>query len=122
MKLNDMAMYLLGEYLIDSAHELDEFYNDSMELLRGVANEKKIEFDEYYNTRWANSADTIVDFNELYFDDPDKRDLYVLLSAQVDVDIFSYLEYVWSNYYHEKLTMAIVKSKAEELISKGTKF
>lgn len=73
MKLNDIAMHLLGEYLIDSVHELDEFYNDSMELLRGVANEKKIEFDEYYHTRWVNSADTIVNFNELYFDDTDKR-------------------------------------------------
>lgn len=115
-------MYLLGEYLIDSVQEPDEFYNDSMELLRGVANEKKIEFDEYYHTRWKNSADTIVNFNELYFADIDKRDLYVLLSAQVDGDIFSYLEYVWRNFYHEKLTIAILKAKVEELISKGTKF
>lgn len=58
-----------------------------MELLRGVANEKKIEFDEYYHTRWENSADTIVNFNEMYFNDTDKRDIYILLSAQVDVDI-----------------------------------
>ena len=40
MKLNDMTMYLLGEYLIDSADNLQEFYDDSMELIRGVAEEK----------------------------------------------------------------------------------
>lgn len=122
MKLNDMTMYLLGEYLIDSAINLQEFYDDAMELIRGAADEKEIEFDEYYRKRWENSADTILSFDEMYFSDPDKRDLYVYLSAQVDEDIFSYLDYVWSNFYHKKLTVEILKTKVKELIQKGTKF
>lgn len=122
MNLNDMTMYLLGEYLIDSADDLNEFYSDSMELLRGVADEKEIEFDEYYRTKWANSADTLVCFDEIYFSDSDKRDLYVFLSAQVDDDIYTYLDYVWNSIYHEKLSNEILKDKIQDIIKKGVKF
>lgn len=122
MNLNDMTMYLLGEYLIDSADDLNEFYSDSMELLRGVADEKEIEFDEYYRTKWGNSADTLVSFDEIYFSDSDKRDLYVFLSAQVDDDIYTYLDYVWNSVYHEKLSNEILKDKVQDIIKKGVKF
>jgi len=110
MKLNDMTMYLLGEYLIDSADNLNEFYHDSMELLRGVANEKKIEFDEYYKTRWEKSADTIVNFNEVYF------------SAQVDDDLFEYLNCVWNIINKENLSAEILKERVQILISKERDF
>lgn len=122
MNLNDMTMYLLGEYLIDSADDLNEFYSDSMELLRGVADEKEIEFDEYFRTKWENSADTLVSFDEIYFSDSDKRDLYVFLSAQVDDDIYTYLDYVWNSVYHEKLSNEILKDKVQDIIKKGVKF
>ncbi|CAA7392550.1 hypothetical protein [Chryseobacterium fistulae] len=122
MNLNDMTMYLLGEYLIDSADDLNEFYSDSMELLRGVADEKEIEFDEYYRTKWGNSADTLISFDEIYFSDSDKRDLYVFLSAQVDDDIYTYLDYVWNSVYHEKLSNEILKEKVQDIVKKGVKF
>lgn len=63
MDLQKSTKFLIEEYLKDSASTSDDFYNDSMELLRGVADEKEIEFDEYYRTRWKDSADTIVSFD-----------------------------------------------------------
>lgn len=117
-----MTMYLLGEYLIDSANNLEEFYNDAMELIRGTADEKEIEFDEYFRTRWKDSADTIVSFNELYFSDTDRRDLYVFLSAQVDDDIFEYLSYVWNIVNKENITPEILKDQVQKLINKGIRF
>ena len=122
MTLNEMTMYLLGEYLIDSADNLEEFYNDSIELIRGTADEKEIEFDEYFRTRWKDSADTIVSFDELYFSDTDRRDLYVFLSAQVDDEIFEYLSYVWKIIHKEDLSTEILKEQVKKMINKGTRF
>lgn len=122
MNLNEMAMNLLQEYLRNSLTNPQQFYDDAMELLRGIAIEKNIEFDDYFQTRWEKSAETIINFDEKYFADPKKRDLYAILSAQIDEEIFKYLNFVWNNYYHEKLTLEILKNKENELLKMGIKF
>lgn len=122
MDLQKSTKFLMEEYLKDSGSIPDDFYNDSMELLRGVADEKEIEFDEYYRTRWNDSVDTIVSFDDVYFDDPDKRNLYVFLSAKVDDEIFTSLNFVWENYHHEQLTNEILDSEIQKLLEKGTRF
>jgi len=93
-----------------------------MELLRGVADEKEIEFDEYYRTRWKDSVDTIVSFDEVYFSDPDKRDLYVFLSSKVDDEIFDSLNYLWEKHYNQTLTNKILDNEIQKLLDKGTRF
>ncbi len=115
-------MWLLGEYVADDPEDFESLYNDSMELIRGAAVEKNIEFDDYYLSRWKTAADNIVNFDEKYFSDNEKRDLYVFLSAQIDQDIYSYLEYIWHIIYSEKLTMKLIENKAKILIEKGVKF
>lgn len=122
MDLQRSTKFLMEEYLKDSGSTLDDFYNDSMELLRGVADEKEIEFDEYYKTRRKDSVDTIVSFDEIYFDDPDKRNLYVFLSAKVYNDIFTSLNFLWENYYDEQLTNEILDDEIQKLLEKGTRF
>ncbi|WP_419871074.1 hypothetical protein [Chryseobacterium sp. CT-SW4] len=122
MSLNEITMWLLGEYVADDPEDFESLYNDSMELIRGAAVEKNIEFDDYYLSRWKTAADNIVNFDEKYFSDNEKRDLYVFLSAQIDQDIYSYLEYIWHIIYSEKLTMKLIENKAKILIEKGVKF
>jgi hypothetical protein len=122
MSLNEITMWLLGEYVVDDPEDFESLYNDSMELIRGAAVEKNIEFDDYYLSRWKTAADNIVNFDEKYFSDNEKRDLYVFLSAQIDQDIYSYLEYIWPIIYNEKLTMKLIENKAKILIDKGVKF
>lgn len=122
MDLHKSTQFFIEEYLKDSDSTPDDFYTDSMELLRGVADEKEIEFDEYFRTRWKDSVDTIVSFDEVYFSDPDRRNLYVFLSAKVDNEIFTSLSFVWENYHHEQLTYEILDGEIQKLLEQGTHF
>lgn len=101
----------------------DDIYAESMDLIRSCADEKDIEFDGYFKQRWKDSADTIVSFDEEYFDDPDRTELYVFLSAMVDEEIFSFLNQVYFFYEHRDLTKEIVQDKIEYLTKiKGVRF
>ncbi|KFF24776.1 hypothetical protein [Chryseobacterium vrystaatense] len=113
---------LLGNYIEEDPDDMENFYNDAMNLIRGAAADKNIEFDGYFRERWEISADTIFEFDEDYFENEDRRDLYVFLSALVDEEIFGYLHYVWHHVFHEDLKKAIVETKIFELKEKGIIF
>ena len=112
----------LANYIEDDPDDLVNFYDDGMGLIRGAAADKNIEFDGYFRERWEMSADTIFEFDEEYFEDEDRRDLYVFLSALVDEEIFAYLHYVWHHVFHQELTEDIVETKILELKEKGVAF
>ncbi len=98
-------------------------YDDSMDLIRSCADEKNIEFDGYFSERWAESADTIINFDEEYFEDPDRRDLYVFLSAMVDEEIFAFLKKVFKLFDSNPITKEIIQEKIEYLTKvKGVRF
>nr|WP_315026116.1 hypothetical protein [uncultured Chryseobacterium sp.] len=113
---------LLGNYIEEDPDDLENFYDDAMNLIRGAAADKNISFDGYFRERWEISADTIFEFDEDYFEDPDRRDLYVFLSVLVDDEIFDYLDYVWHHVFHQELTKEIIELKIKELIEKGVRF
>ena len=113
---------LLSNYIEDDPDNMVGFYDDAMNLIRGAAADKNIEFDGYFKERWEISADTIIDFDEDYFEDEDRRDLYVFLSALVDEEIFAYLHYVWHHVFHQELTEDIVERRILELKEKGASF
>ncbi|WP_313504518.1 hypothetical protein [Kaistella carnis] len=101
----------------------EDIYAESMDLIRSCADEKGIEFDGYFKQRWKDSADTIVSFDEEYFDDPDRTELYVFLSAMVDEEIFSFLNQVYYFYEHKDITKELVQDKIEYLTKiKGVRF
>lgn len=122
MEDNKHIFQLLGNYIEEDPDNLDDFYDDAMNLIRGAAADKNIEFDGYFRERWEISADTIFEFDEEYFEDQDRRDLYVFLSALVDEEIFGYIHYVLHHVYNEDLTKQIVEKKIEELKEKGVAF
>lgn len=66
-----------------------------MVLIPSCAIEKDIEFDGYFKQRWKDSADTIINLDEEYFNDPDRTELYVYLSTMVDEQNFSFLNQVY---------------------------
>lgn len=113
---------LLANYIEEDPEDLDNFYDDSMNLIRGVAADKNIEFNGYFRERWEISADTIFEFDEDYFEDQDRRNLYVFLSALVDREIFEYLHYVWHHVHDEELTGVIIENRIEQLKEKGVRF
>lgn len=101
----------------------DDIFAESMDLIRSCADEKGIEFDGYFRQRWKESADTIMNFDEEYFDDPDRIELYVYLSAMVDEEIFSFLNQVYFFYEHKDITKEIIQDRIENLTQvKGVKF
>ncbi|QOW10287.1 hypothetical protein Q73A0000_07855 [Kaistella flava (ex Peng et al. 2021)] len=102
---------------------LDDLYSESMKLIRICADEKNIQFDGYFRERWEQSADTIINFDEEYFEDADKRDLHVFLSAMVDDEIFGFLKYVFKILEHKQITREFVEEKIKYLTKvKGIKF
>ncbi|KAA2223066.1 hypothetical protein [Chryseobacterium sediminis] len=113
---------LLANYIEEDPNDMVNFYDDAMNLIRGAAADKNIEFDGYFRERWEISADTIFEFDEDYFEDEDRRDLYVFLSALVDEDIFNYLHYVWHHVFHQELTEDILERRILELKEKGVTF
>lgn len=113
---------LLGNYIEEDPNDMEDFYNDAMNLIRGAAADKNIEFDGYFRERWEISADTVFEFDEDYFEDEDRRDLYVFLSALIDEDVFAYLHYVWHHVYQVDLTEEIIHENIKKLKEKGVKF
>lgn len=122
METNDSVFHILANYIEANPNDMVNFYDDAMNLIRGAAADKNIEFDGYFREKWEISADTIFEFDEDYFEDEDRRDLYVFLSALVDEEIFSYLHYVWHHVFHEELTKEIIENRIQELKEKGVRF
>ena len=101
----------------------EEQYPQSMNLIRSCAVEKNLEFDGYFKTRWEESANTIINFDEDYFEDPDRTELYVFLSAASDDEIFDFLQIVYHQLYKIQLTAEMISEKIVVLtIGKGVKF
>ena len=114
--------------LVDPTETIEHKLKESMELVHSCAVEKGIQFDGYFTQRWKDAADTIVSFDEDYFDDPDKRDLYVYLSAMVDDEIFGFLNSVYMTFEYTgfdrpPLTKEILEQKIHYLTKeKGVRF
>lgn len=123
--LNNCELFdLLWEEIKNSEEKGSKYiYNDSMNILRSCANEKKIEFDGYFQSRWEDSANTIINFDEDYFDDEDRRDLYVFLSALVDEEIFLNLKKIIRFTQQIEITKEFLNEKILFLTkTKGVKF
>lgn len=102
----------LGNILEDPEEDL---YHESMELIRSCAVEKEIEFDGYYNQRWIDSANTIINFDEEYFNNADRRDLYIYLSALVDEEIFEFLNSTYYFFQRHNISKKIIEEKISHL-------
>ena len=111
-------------HILEAVEYGEEFlYAECMDLIRSCADEKGIEFDGYFKQRWRESADTIIHFDEDYFDDQDRIELYAYLSALVDDEIFGFLNRVLLTWQREPITREFVEQKVLYLTKeKGVKF
>ncbi|MGE8528528.1 hypothetical protein [Chryseobacterium rhizosphaerae] len=120
MKAN--TMWLLGEYLADSADNIPEFYNDAMELIRAEAIERNIKFDKYFRGKWEIEADNVMTFDQEYFEDQQRRDLYVFLAGLINQDIYEFLEYIWPFAFDEDISENSIQREIYKLKEKGVRF
>lgn len=58
--------------------------------------------------------DTIINFDEEYFDDLKRIELYVYLSAAVDREIYFFLEHLQNELFNAELTPQLIKDKIEK--------
>jgi hypothetical protein len=119
--MNDINA-LFVEYFINDPLDSEGYLNDCMDLLHVFAQEKGIEFDGYFQERWEDAADTIVNFDEDYFENRDRKNLYVFLSALYDDEVFDYLQRAYAIAKLEAPTQEWVKLQVDDLISKGVRF
>ncbi len=115
-------IFLLGEYAAESGNDMDQFFDSAMELIRSEAIERKIQFDGYFRTRWEIEADNVMSFDSDYFEDKNRRNLYVYLSALINQDIFEMVEYIWPFMQDEDLDENILHREIYFLQEKGVKF
>ena len=113
---------LFKDYWANEPLEVTSYLNDCMDLLHGFAQEKGIEFDGYFQERWEDAADTIVNFDEDYFENRDRKNLYVFLSALYDDEVFDYLQGAYAIAHLEAPTQEWVKLQVDGLIAKGVRF
>ena len=111
-----------SDYLANEPQNVSSYLNDCMDLLHGFAQEKGIEFDGYFQERWEDSADTIVNFDEDYFENRDRKNLYVFLCALYDDEVFDYLQSAYTIAKLEAPTQEWVKLQVDGLIAKGVRF
>lgn len=110
------------DYLIDDPIDKETYFKDVISFIHGEAQKKGHEFDDYFQTKWENAADTITQFNEYYFDDLNRQKLYVYLSAIIDDEIFGYLNDAQEVAESKLFTKESLKDEIDFLINIGTKF
>lgn len=119
MSLHEETMLILQ----DMAESPDEmFYDDMIGFIQYQANEKKIEFDHYFRAKWEIEAEHPMTFDESYFEDENRSELYVYLAAENDKEVYSWLEYAWNLTHDEKLTEIILHREIYLLYEKGVTF
>ncbi|RCU42307.1 hypothetical protein EIZ47_10195 [Chryseobacterium lacus] len=113
---------ILVNHLIDDPTDMESYWRDAVGLIQSEAIDKGIEFDGYFKEKWEDAAGTIFNFNEYYFDDEERRKLYVYLSALYDEEIMIHLKDAYQVASLPELTELHVKGVVDELIKGGTRF
>lgn len=121
MSIHNETMLILQD-MAEDPESLTELYDDMIGFIQYQANEKKIEFDGFFRSKWEIEAEHPMTFDEKYFEDENRSELYVYLAAERDEEVFSWLEYAWNLTHEEKLTEDILHREIYNLREKGVGF
>lgn len=113
---------LLYEAAEEYAGEPTLLFENAIGLLQYAAVQKNIEFDGYFRTKWEIEAEHPMTFDNEYFEDENRSELYVYLAAEADHEIYECLEYVYNLTHDEKLSKNILHKEIYELKEKGVSF
>lgn len=98
------------------------FFENAIGILQYAAVQKNIEFDGYFRTKWEIAADHPMTFDEEYFENENRSELYVYLAAEADSEIFDCLKYAYDLVNDEKMTMSILHKEIYLLKEQGITF
>jgi hypothetical protein len=102
--------------------DLDEFYNCAIGLTQYEAVQKNIEFDDFFRGRWEIAAEHPLSFDEEYFENEERSELYVFLAALVDPEIFEAVNFIWQTVRGREVTEDILHQEIGKLKMEGIKF
>lgn len=113
---------LLKQAWDDNDGYLMLFYEDAIGIIQYFAVQKNIEFDGYFRTKWEIAADHPMTFDEAYFEDENRSELYVFLCAEVDSEIFDCLKFSYDLAHNDKLTIEVLHREIYLLREHGVTF
>ncbi len=120
MELRPIDIFV--EFFINEPTDLEQYFEDCYSLIVGEAGQRGIEFDGYLKQKWIQSSDTIIDFDEDYFEDFNRKKLYVYLSSLYNKEIYDYLCDAYGVALQEKPSKEELKKRIQNLIHKGVNF
>ena len=106
----------------DSPDNLNYYLEGVFGLLHEEASSREIEFNGYFKNKWNQSADTIFGFDENYFSNIHRRNLYVYKAAEVDEEIFKLLQTAYKIANLNPPIMNDIHCEIFEHEEKGVKF
>ena len=109
---------LFKELFYDDPQQPDYYLEGVFGLLHDEASKRGIEFEGYFITKWTESANTIINFDEEYFSNLDRRNLYVYKAAATDPEIFALLQ---EAYKIAKLRVPQINDIHREIFEHGEK-
>lgn len=77
---------LFRDYL-SSDPSLSTYFTDCLTALVILGSHKGIEFGGYYQTKWEQNLVNPLQFSELYFEDFERKKLYVLMATVIDEEM-----------------------------------
>jgi hypothetical protein len=98
------------------------FFENAIGLIQFFAVQKNIEFDGYFRTKWEIAADHPMTFDEEYFENEQRSELYVYLAAEADSEIFECVKCAYELANKEQFTRDILHREIYLLKESGIDF
>ena len=121
MNTKDDTLIILKDLALRIEEEPD-IYETMIGFIQYQANQKGIEFNGFFRSKWEIEADHPMTFDDQYFEDENRSELYVYLSAEIDDQVFEWLKYAWNVTHDEIFTKEILHREIYFLKEQGITF
>lgn len=121
MEKKDDTFVILKD-LASNIHEEPNIYGSMIGFIQYQASAKGIQFDDYFRTKWEIEAEHPMTFDDQYFEDENRSELYVYLASEIDNEVFSWVEFAWNVTHDEIFSKKILHREIYLLKEMGIKF
>lgn len=116
------TLTLLHENAEEYADNREMMFENAIGLLQYTAVQKNIEFDGYFKTKWEIEADHPMTFDDEYFENENRSELYVYLAAEANSEIYECLKFAYDLTHDEMLSTEVLHKEIYLLREMGVKF
>jgi hypothetical protein len=116
------TLTLLRQIAEDYESNPAHMYDESIALLQYAAVQKNMEFDGYFRTNWEIEEDHPMTFDDEYFENENRSELYVYLAADASEEIYEGLQFAYNLTHQQKLSKEILHQEISSLREQGVTF